>query len=100
MRIKVDHGQLNTVKLKMDENSNELLNEIDILSNKVRELQNVWQGEEANIFYMKFNNYITKLKSIPATYSTMSSFIERANIMYKEADLSLKQKINDVRMNN
>ena len=42
-------------------------------------------------------NYLGKLKAIPLTYQSMSRFLERSNIRYKEADLALKREIDAIR---
>ena len=87
-------------KFVEDENEAEMLMaEIEKIESEITELKRVWQGEEAEIYYIRADNYITKLKSIPETYKSMARFLERANIMYKEADLELKRKIDNVRMN-
>ena len=61
---------------------------------------NFFDFNKANIFYIKIDNYIKKLKSVPLTYSNLAAFINRANRLYKEADLNLKKEINSVRVNN
>ena len=99
MKIRVNHGELEKVKEKMNEDTNELQKEIDDILKKIEELKNVWQGEEANIFYIKYINYLNYLKTVPQTYTKLTAFMGKANISYKNADLNLKKEINDVRMN-
>ena len=98
MKIRIDHGEMRVVTKELHDESIELLKEIEKMEGKLEELKEVWQGEEANIFYIKANNYFTKLKAIPLTYQSMSRFLERSNIRYKEADLALKQEIDAIRM--
>ena len=100
MRIRVNHGELNLVRENLYSDSQDLMNEIEKIEKNIEDLKSVWQGEEADIFFIKINNYLTKLKSVPLTYQSISTFIHRANILYKEADLNLKKEINNVRMNN
>ena len=100
MRIRVNHGELNQVREVLFSDSQELLNEVTAIENNIEELKTVWQGEEANIFFIKINNYLNKLKSVPLTYQSISTFINRANILYKQADLNLKKEINSARVNN
>ena len=99
MKIRINHGEMSNVYSKLNIEASELMNEIEKIERNITELKNVWQGEEANIFYIKINNYLTKLKSIPKTYESMSRFLERTNIRYKESDLALKKEIDNVRIN-
>ena len=99
MKIRIDHGQMTNVKNKLNNEGVMLLEEIEKMEKLITELKGEWQGEEANIFYTKADNFTTKLKSVPLTYQSMSRFLERANIRYKEADIALSKAIENVRMN-
>lgn len=99
MKIRINHGEMTKVKTQLNNDAISLMQEIEKIEKNIEELKSTWQGEEANIFYIKMNNYLTKLKSVPKTYQSMSVFLERANIRYKEADLALGKSIDDVRMN-
>ena len=99
MKIRIDHGKMRNVTKKLDNSANELMKEINNIEKQIGELKTIWQGAEANIFYIKIDNYLMKMKSIPKTYESMSRFLQRANIMYKEADIELKKAIEDIRMN-
>ena len=99
MKIRIDHGKMGNVTKKLDNSANELMKEINNIEKQIGELKTIWQGAEANIFYIKIDNYLMKMKAIPKTYESMSRFLQRANIMYKEADIELKKAIEDIRMN-
>ncbi len=98
MRIRVNHGELDDVKNKMIENSNELFNEIDGIIKDIEILKTMWSGNDANIFYTKIDNYLFRLKSVPETLNSFSKVINKGNIMYKNLDLDAKNEIEKVRM--
>lgn len=98
MRIRVNHGELDDVKNKMIENSNELFNEINGIIKDIEVLKTMWSGDEANIFYTKIDNYLFRLKSVPETLNSFSKVINKGNIMYKNLDLEAKNEIENVRM--
>ena len=99
MKIRIDHGKMVNVTNKLQNESSMLLNEIVVIEKNIEELKLVWQGEDADIFYIKMNNYLNKLKTIPTTYNNMANYLEKTNKRYKEADLFLKKEIENVRMN-
>ncbi len=99
MKIRINHGEMTNVKNKLNNEGAMLLEEIEKIEGLIAELKGEWQGEEANIFYIKADNYTKKLKSVPLTYQSMSRFLERANIRYKEADIALSKEIEKIRMN-
>lgn len=98
MRIRVNHGELDDVKNKMIQNSNELLNEINGMEKDITLLKDLWKGEDANIFYIKIDNYLSNLKSVPETLNSFSRFINKANTTYKNLDVETKNEIEKVRM--
>ena len=98
MRIRVNHRELDDVKNKMIENSNELFNEIDGIIKDIEVLKTMWSGNDANIFYTKIDNYLFRLKSVPETLNSFSKVINKGNIMYKNLDLDAKNEIEKVRM--
>ena len=99
MKIRVNHREMYEVKTSLYNEGVKLLEEIEKIKKEIEELKGEWQGEEANIYYIKIDNYLEKLIAIPKTYQSMSRFLERANIMYKEADIELSKEIENVRMN-
>jgi len=93
MKIRVDHVQFDNVKKDLYNESIELLKEIENQQAYLEELKSIWQGEEADIYYIKIGDYFNKLKTIPLTYQSMSTFLERANIRYDEIDEELSNQI-------
>ena len=99
MKIRINHGEMTIVKNKLNNESTMLLEEIKKIEKSIEELKTTWQGEEADVFYAKINNYLTKLKTVPSTYNNLSNYLEKTNIRYKEADLELKKALENVRVN-
>ncbi len=93
MKIRVDHVQFDNVKKDLYNESIELLKEIENQQAYLEELKSIWQGEEAYIYYIKIGDYFNKIKTIPLTYQSMSTFLERANIRYDEIDEELSNQI-------
>lgn len=99
MKIRANHDQLDIVKDKLSESSIELRQSIEAINRNLDELKSIWQGEESNTFFMKFNNFLTRLNTVPSTYNNLSNFLGKANMLYSETDSDLRKEINDVRMN-
>lgn len=97
MKMLIKHQLLDDVINKTSLNSETLFQEIDAMNQEINVLKTIWQGEEAGIFYIKIENYLEKLKSIPETYNTFSKFMKKANIAYRQADESFALDMQKVR---
>ncbi|MBR1385226.1 MAG: WXG100 family type VII secretion target [Bacilli bacterium] len=97
MRMRVNHEMLNDVIKVSLADYQALFKEIEDMEKEINNLKNIWQGEEAAIFYTRIDNYLGNLKSIPETYNTFAKFMTRANKLYKEADNNFADDINKVR---
>ena len=99
MKMRVNHEMLNDVIKESLTDYQALFKEIEAMEKDIESLKQVWQGEEAEIFYIKIDNYLGNMKSIPETYHTFAKFMTRANNLYKEADENFAKDINRVRNN-
>ncbi len=97
MKMRVNHSGLNSVVKTSLEDCQALFNVIKAMEGEVNNLKNVWQGEEADIFYIKIDNYLEKMKSVPETYNTLAKFMTKANDLYKQADETFANEIDKVR---
>ena len=97
MKLRVDHEQLNDVVNKTYAEYENFFGEIHDMETEIANLKNVWQGEEANVFYVKVDNFLNNLKSIPETYNTLAKFMDKANYTYRSVDEECSKEINKVR---
>ena len=86
MTIKADYQEINNTVLLMDENYNTLNSEIDNILKNLDGLKNLWQGEDADIYYNNAIDYMNNMKSIPEIYKSLSDVIKTMNQNYKELD--------------
>lgn len=93
MLVRVKHNELNLFAKEADNNATDLALEIDKMLKKLDELKTVWQGQDSNIFYDKFYNYLNSMKLIYHTMNVFSEFIRRTDKMYTELDFEFAKKL-------
>ena len=86
MKIKVDHDVLELTSYEILGNAKEFEDVLKVWNDNILQLPNIWQGEEANEFYLNMGMYLEQLKEIPNFYFTMSEFLKDANLKYRTAD--------------
>ena len=94
MIIKANHDELNNYVNHTNKNSVLLQNEIDNVIMNVKKLGAIWQGDDYNKFSDNILTYFTRMKVIPNTLSTISTFIKKVDDSYIESDESFA---NDLR---
>ena len=97
MKLRVNNQMLNNVVGETYKGYEALFSEINAMESDINNLKKVWQGEEALIYYARIDNYLNILKSIPETYNTFAKFMDKANKLYKEADMQFASDIDRVR---
>lgn len=96
MNLRVNHEELDNF-YDLSRNESEFLREeIDLWLKKLEELKNVWQGEDADIFYENVTNYFERMHLIPEFYDTVNDFVIEANKQYKKMDLDARNEFNKV----
>ena len=86
MELRVKHKELKEVSKETIDNSKLLNEKITLLIGKIKELENNWQGEDADIFYNSILPYLYDLKSIPIFYAEISNIINKMNNDYESTD--------------
>lgn len=87
MNINCDYDELEIIGLDTKKNGNDLTLEIEKWEKALEQLKNIWQGPDAEIFYAKLTNYITKLKMLSSTFDVFGSLMEKSvNVYYQEEE--------------
>ena len=91
--MKLNPERLEQVRNTIREDSYNLNNEIDNLNSYIKELELVWKGIDSKNFCLNFNNYLEKLKTVPACLNDIEHFISKANKKYCEQDMKFASSI-------
>lgn len=86
MKLKVSHDALEMTSFEVLGSANEFDEILKIWNSNMVKLSSIWQGEDANEFYLNVGMYLEKLKEVPKFYAKMSEFLKDANIKYRTAD--------------
>lgn len=100
MIIKVKHNELKNYADHTNKNSALLENEIDSVIMNVEKLGTIWKGDDYDKFKDNILSYFTRMKVIPNTLSTISSFIKKVDDNYIESDESFARELrNEAELN-
>ena len=91
--IKVRLGSMKNITRTLSEDERKLQEELNNMMQQINELKDVWQGEEANRFYEKAEQYIQFLNFLPTTYHNLAEIMKDANKKYKEIDTFYSDEI-------
>ena len=92
MDLIVNHSELNDF-CDMSNIQSELMNEqIGIWQDKLSELKEVWQGDDADAFFDNATSYVNRLTIIPECYNSLTEFVSSANKQYHQKDLDSKKE--------
>lgn len=86
MIIKVDKEELKNVSNDLLKSSDNISYEIGVWEKAIEKLKNIWQGQDADVFYSRIDSYLLKLKMLSETSTSIGKFIDRANNKYIEKD--------------
>lgn len=93
MIIKANHNELKNYANHTKKNSVLLENEIDSVIMNVQKLGTIWQGNDYNRFKDNILSYFTRMKVIPKTLDTISTFISEVDNSYIESDESFAKDL-------
>lgn len=99
MNLKVKHDELSNVKDNMILDADRFDEERVIWTNSIEKLKNIWQGEDATIFYNKASAYVKRMEVISLCFRTMSEFMTDANTLYEDVDNSMKDDLEKEALN-
>jgi len=92
MDLIVDHDGINHF-YDLSQNESELLREnISSFLKKINDLKEIYQGQDADIFYENVESYFRRLEIIPEFYETVNNFVLEANKRYKNTDRESRQE--------
>ena len=92
MDLRVNHEELNNFYDFSRNESDFLREEIELWLEKIEELKDVWQGDDANDFYENVTSYFKRMNILPEFYDSVNEFVIGANRKYKEVDYNAKNE--------
>ncbi len=84
--IKVVYENIDNYSRTINQNKERILVEIDNLMSANEELKTVWKGYDADAFTSNMENYLNKMKNIPASMERISNFVTMSEAQYKDED--------------
>lgn len=96
MNLKVNYEELNHF-CNSSKNENDIFKDkISIWINKIEEMKEIWQGEDADEFYENITNYFKKLSLVPLFFDSIGNFVSEASNRYRNDDLESKNEFNKI----
>ena len=80
MDLRVNHNELDNFYDLSKNESDFLREEINVWLEKLEELKNVWQGEEADEFYENVKDYFERMHILPEFYYSVNDFVIGENV--------------------
>ena len=93
MELKARYDDIDIFCKKIGEDSESLNACLETMQNDIKELNTIWNGDDAKVFCEKFNNYLEKVKSISLAYNNIENSMKKANVLYKECDNNFAENI-------
>ena len=93
MEIKVKHEELTTVEKTFDKDAEDFDSDIDKILQAIGTLRTVWQGQDADIFYVNASEFFDKMKGLPVAMRAMGKFIGQANGDFQDGDESFSKEL-------
>lgn len=95
MRLKVDPDELLDFSKVIKNDSDKYTTEIDNMEASLEKLKRIWQGEDARAFTENFTNFLTRMKGIPQTLSTLSELCDKSNEGFKTRDENFAKELKE-----
>lgn len=92
MDLIVNHSELNDFCDMSNVQSELMAEQIKVWQDKLDELKDVWQGEDADTFFDNATSYVNRLTIIPECYDSLTEFVGSANKEYHQKDLDNKKE--------
>ena len=86
MKTAVNMDEFDLVIKKIDQNNNLIQDNINGLKNKINELREIWQGEDADKSINKANYYLDFLNSVPSILNDLNTTMKTTNSNYRKLD--------------
>ncbi len=92
MELKINHNEINRFCDSSDNQSELMREKILFWKDRLKELHEIWQGEDSDIFFENAFSYIERLNVIPTCYDSLSHFVSGASKEYYETDMEGKNQ--------
>ena len=87
MRIRMNNTKMDTITESYSNYNNELEKEIDNLLIQINNLEEIWQGSDADEFFLKAKSYINYLKVVPSINDNLCNYIKNLNNQIRTLDV-------------
>ena len=95
MILKVDPDELLDVTKVIKKDAEKYYKEIDNLQNSLEIINRNWKGIDAEAFVTNFNNFLKKMKGIPATLDVLSKICDKTNEGYTSRDEEIAKELKE-----
>ena len=79
MKLKMNNSEVKKITNLYSTYNSELKNEIDNLLTQINNLEEIWQGSDADEFFLKAKSYINFIKVVPKINESLCNSIENVN---------------------
>lgn len=86
MNLNIDYDALENCGDVSKINAEKLLEQIKIWEENIDYLKKIWQGEDAEIFFDKADNYLKNAETLSMCMDTIGSFMKSATNRYYEEE--------------
>ena len=94
MKVRVEYDELEYITKSTDNDKSELELEINKLLESLEKMKDMWQGEDADIYYDKAFNYIKRMKVLCGFMNSTSDLIKYGAGQYQKQDQSFSRDLN------
>lgn len=93
MNLNIDYDALENCGDVSKKNAEALLEQIKIWENSIDDLKEIWQGEDAEIFYNKADGYLKNAETLSMCMDTIGSFMKNATYVYYDEEENWSREI-------
>ena len=86
MDFEVDTDQLKLAENRLYKESDAFHTELNVWVDQIERLKDIWTGEDADIFYRKIEEYITKLRMVSETEKNLGKLLRTSYSSYEDQD--------------
>lgn len=87
MRIKMNNTRMDSITDSYSNYNNELKKEIDNLLVQINNLEEIWQGSDADEFFLKAKSYINFIQAVPDINENLCNYIKNLNNQIRNLDV-------------
>ena len=94
MKFEVDSDDLKIVESKFDSSFTSMKDYLSYWRDQIEALKQIWTGEDANIFYIRMEEYLKKLDMLTEVKNELSKAFKNSYIVYENKDQEFAKDLN------